>query len=109
MDCNFPGSDASKRARCLREAMGFNGRGDQQKFAELLSVGRGRLNNIECGAPLSKEMALLIVRKFPGVTLDWLFLGRTDGLTAEMARALSEPSKGNDAHGDSPSSLASYR
>jgi len=79
--------------------MGFNGRGDQQKFAELLGVDRGRLNNIECGAPLSKEMALRIVRKFPGVTLDWLFLGRTEGLTAEMARALSEPSKGTDAAG----------
>ena len=77
--------------------MGFNGRGDQQKFAELLGVDRGRWNNIECGAPLSKEMALRIVRKFPGVTLDWLFLGRTEGLTAEMARMLSGPSKGNDA------------
>ena len=81
--------------------MGFNGRGDQQTFANFLGVDRGRWNNIECGAPLSKEMALRIVRKFPGVTLDWLFLGRTEGLTAEMARALSEPSKGNDAGGDS--------
>ena len=102
----FPGSDESKRARRLREAMGFNGLGAQQKFAELLNVERGRWNNIECGAPLSKEMALRIVRKFPGVTLDWLFLGRTGGLTAETARALSEPSKGNDAGGDSPSSLS---
>ena len=62
---------------------------DQQKFAELLNVDRGRWNNVECGAPLSKEMALRIVRKFPGVTLDWLFLGRTEGLTAEMALACS--------------------
>ena len=73
MVSEFPVSDASKRARRLREAMGFNGRGDQQKFADLLGVGRGRWNNIECGAPLSKEMAMRIVRKFPGVTLDWLF------------------------------------
>ena len=100
----FPGSDESKRARRLREAMGFNGRGAQQAFAELLGIERGRWNNVECGAPLGKEMALRIVRKFPGVTLDWLFLGRPEGLTAEMARMLSEPSKGNDAGGDSPSS-----
>jgi hypothetical protein len=105
----FPGSDESKRARRLREAMGFNGRGGQLAFAEFLCIERGRWNNVECGVPLSKNMALRIVRKFPGVTLDWLFLGRTEGLTAEMARALSEPSKGNDAGGDSPSSLASYR
>ena len=49
---NFPGSDESKRARRLREAMGFNGRGRQQKFAELLGVERGRWNHVECGAPL---------------------------------------------------------
>ena len=77
--------------------MGFNGRGGQQAFANFLGVDRGRWNNVECGAPLSKEMALRIVRKFPGVTLDWLFLGSPEGLTAEMALALSEPSKGNDA------------
>jgi transcriptional regulator with XRE-family HTH domain len=106
---NFLGSDESKRARRLREAMGFNGRGSQQKFAEFLGVERSTWNNVECGAPLGKEMALRIVRKFPGVTLDWLFLGRPEGLTVEMARMLSGPSKGNDADGDSPSSLASYR
>ena len=105
---NFLGSDESQRARRLREAMGFNGRGSQQKFAELLGVERGTWNNVERGAPLGKEMALRIVRKFPGVTLDWLFLGRPEGLTVEMARMLSGPSKGNDADGDSPSSLASY-
>ena len=88
--------------------MGFNGRGGQQAFAEFLGVERGRWNNVECGAPLGKEMALRIVRKYPGVTLDWLFLGRPEGLTVEMARVLSEPSKGNDADGGSPSSLASY-
>ena len=76
--CKFP--DESKRARRLREAMGFNERGAQLAFANFLGVDRGRWNNVECGAPLSKEMALRIVRKFPGVTLDWLFLGRTEGL-----------------------------
>ena len=106
MDCSFPGSDESKRVRRLREATGFIGRGGQQAFANFLGVDRGRWNNVECGAPLSKDMALRIVRKFPGVTLDWLFLGRPEGLTVEMARMLLGSSKGNDANGDSPSSLA---
>ena len=44
--------------------MGFNGRGGQQAFANFLGVDRGRWNNVECGAPLSKDMALRIVRKF---------------------------------------------
>ena len=68
--------------------MGFNGRGGQQAFANFLGVDRGRWNNVECGAPLSKEMALRIVRKFPGVTLDWLFLGSPEGLTGNGACAL---------------------
>jgi transcriptional regulator with XRE-family HTH domain len=100
---NFLGSDESQRARRLREAMGFNGRGSQQKFAELLGVERGRWNNVECGAPLGKEMALRIVRKFPGVTLDWLFLGRPEGLTVEMAHTLAA------IGGDSPSRSAPHR
>jgi hypothetical protein len=79
--------------------MGFNERGGQQAFANFLGVERGRWNNVECGAPLGKEMAVRIVRKFPGVTLDWLILGRPEGLTVEMAHALSEPSEGNDAGG----------
>ena len=60
--CRFPGSDESKRARRLREAMGFNGRGGQRAFAEFLGIERGRWNNVECGAPLGKEMAVRIVR-----------------------------------------------
>ena len=80
--------------------MGFNWLGGQQAFANFLGVERGSWSNVECGAPLSKEMAVRIVRKFPGVTLDWLILDRPEGLTVEMARALSEPSKGNDAGGD---------
>ena len=84
------------RAACERQWASM-GAGTNRSLPNFLGVDRGRWNNIECGAPLSKEMALRIVRKFPGVTLDWLFLGRTEGLTAEMARTLSGPSKGNDA------------
>ena len=47
---------------------------------------RARLHNVECGAPLSKEMALRIVRKFPGVTLDWLFLGIAAGYALTLRR-----------------------
>jgi hypothetical protein len=49
---------------------------------------RNSWNNVERGHPLSKEVALLLVNKCPGVTLDWLFLGKVEGLTLQMARAL---------------------
>jgi hypothetical protein len=51
----FPGSDESKRARRLREAMGFNGRGANRRLPNFLGVDRGRWNNVECGAPLARK------------------------------------------------------
>ena len=58
-------------------------------FAKHLGVGLKRLWNAENGGSLGKELALCIVRKCPGVTLDWLYLGRTEGLSASMARRLA--------------------
>ena len=49
---------------------------------------RNSWNNVECGHPLSKDMAILLVQKCPGVDLDWLLLGKVEGLTVQMARAL---------------------
>jgi hypothetical protein len=47
-----------------------------------------RWNNVERGWPLSKEVAFAIVRRFPDLTLDWLWLGRVDGLTLKRQREL---------------------
>jgi transcriptional regulator with XRE-family HTH domain len=52
----------------------------QTEFARQLGISLTRWNNFECGSPLSKEVAILLVKMFPGITLDWLFLGVTDGL-----------------------------
>jgi hypothetical protein len=57
-------------------------------FAKYLGVKIGRLWYAENGGPLAKELALRIVEKCPGVTLDWLYLGRTNGLSVSMSRRL---------------------
>jgi hypothetical protein len=43
---------------------------------------------VEHGAPLSKQLAFQLVRKISGLTLDWLFYGRIDGLSIELAHRL---------------------
>jgi hypothetical protein len=72
-------------------------RQNQTQFASGLGIGATRWNAAENGAPLSKEVAFLLVRTFPGLTLDWLFLGNAGGLPVilqrelEAAGALIEP------------------
>lgn len=73
------------RCRHLRESLGYE---SQTGFAEALGISLARWNNVENGMPLSSQLALKIVRTFPGVSMDWLFTGATNGLSFEMARLL---------------------
>ena len=73
------------RLRQLRQARGHL---HANSFARYLNIPASRWNNLERGFPLSKEVALLLVRKVPGLSLDWLYLGKTDGLSVRLGRAL---------------------
>jgi hypothetical protein len=75
----------SERVTHLRKEMGYM---YVTPFAKYLGVKIGRLWYAENGGPLAKELALRIVEKCPGVTLDWLYLGRTNGLSVSMSRRL---------------------
>jgi hypothetical protein len=75
----------SQRLTHLREEMGYM---YVTPFAKYLGVKIGRLWYAENGGPLAKELALIIVERCPSVTLDWLYLGRTKGLSVSMSRRL---------------------
>lgn len=78
-------ADTARRLRHLRETLGYN---TAKSFAEFLGLGNQRWNNVENGAPLSKEIGFKLVQKVPGLTLDWLYFGKPDGLPLELARSL---------------------
>lgn len=59
-------------------------------FAAFLGISSQRMNNFENGMPLSREIAFLLVKKIPGLSLDWLYFGKADGLPIELARRLGE-------------------
>ncbi len=80
----------SARLKLLREALGVS---TQAKMADELGVEFNRYNNVERGKPLGHELAVLICRRFPGVTLDWLYFGKADGLPLELARRLGEAAR----------------
>lgn len=80
------------RLRRLQAVLEGAGRGKDVRMAVRLGVSLQRWHNIvHGGQSLSLSLALLIVERCPGVSLDWLFLGRTQGLSHKMARSLNDP------------------
>lgn len=83
-------SEVARRLTILRLAVAG---GSQTSFAQQVGIEVKRWNNFERGLPLSKDVAFSLVRKFPGLTLDWLFLGIEDGLPVKFQRELAEAGK----------------
>lgn len=81
----------AQRIRLLWDVLGYP---TQAVYAEKLGISAQRLNNLLQGAPLSKDVAFKLVNLVPGLTLDWLWFGKTNGLSFHLAEKLRarEPS-----------------
>lgn len=77
----------SERLRRLQKALGFK---TATAFAVFLDVSVQRLNSFQNGAPLSREIAFRMVQRISGLSLDWLYFGKTEALPLELARRLGE-------------------
>jgi hypothetical protein len=86
-------ADIARRLRILRHHVAGSGHGSQMTFASRMGIEHRRWNNFERGFPLSREIAVLLIRKIGGLTLDWLYLGRDDGLSRALHRELVEAGK----------------
>ena len=75
----------SERLKRLRKSHGFE---TSTAFAAFLDISVQRWNAFENGAPLSREVAFLLVKKISGLSLDWLYFGKTEALPLELARRL---------------------
>lgn len=78
-----PGQAA--RLKRLRDALEFE---TAIAFAAFLDIDYSRYSAFENGSPLSRQVAFILVQKISGLTLDWLYFGKTDGLSIELARRL---------------------
>jgi hypothetical protein len=64
---------------------------NQRQFAKWLGVSAPRWNNVETGElSLGRDLAMMLVRKIPTLTLDYLYRGRYAGLHFELVKCLSE-------------------
>jgi hypothetical protein len=80
---------SARRMCALIEVLGFEGRGGQTRFAKEIGVDRRRLNNVLIGYPLSRMLAEKIIHRYPGVSADFLLLGRSGGsLDQKLERQL---------------------
>lgn len=59
-------------------------------MANRLGISLARWSGFEVGNPISREIAIKLVREFPGLTLDWIYLGKRDGLTLQMLELLRD-------------------
>lgn len=80
----------ARRLQILRRTVSKD---NQAGFAVRLGIEPKRWNNFERGTPLSKEIAFLIVKKFPDFTLDWLWHGKTKGMPQSLQWELEEVGK----------------
>jgi hypothetical protein len=71
---------------------------DHKQFVGRLGIGLADWNNYE-GARmlLSPQVAAKLVEHVPGLTLDWIFLGRSNGLDPDLHRKLAEAGAGKAA------------
>lgn len=82
----------ARRLKLLRHVVSA-GNKSQKAFVARLGIEQPRWSNFENNSSLSKEVAFLIVEKFPDFTLDWLWRGDTRGMSFVLQRELEEVEK----------------
>lgn len=83
-----PIETVADRLRLLQAALEGTGYGAPARMAKRLGIKQPRWHNFLSGKRLSLDVALQIVQRVPGVSLDWLYRGRPEGLTYELAKRL---------------------
>jgi Predicted transcriptional regulators len=76
--------DIGKRIVALREALGYN----QAQFAELVGLTQPAMSNYEKGFRRPDIDSAIKIQLRTGATLDWLYMGKRDGLPAHLLEKL---------------------
>ena len=79
------------RLRLLREVLGYKGRGNQKKFAEMIGIDANSWNAYEHGGSRIPVDNMRKLKRKTGVTSDWVYFGDADDLPLNIARRLLPP------------------
>lgn len=83
--------DTARRLQILRAYAGCAD--SQTRFAHQYGFTVKQWNNFERGFSLPRDAAIQLVQKFPGLTLDWLHLGKVDGMPGVLRTELEAAEK----------------
>lgn len=72
----------------LRIAIAGDEVGSSARFAATHGFTSARWSNFERNYNVSIDAATQLCQRIPGLTLDWIYFGKSDGLTMEMGRRL---------------------
>jgi hypothetical protein len=88
-----PQLELATRLRVLRASTKLSG----PQFATWIGVDYPRWNNYERGYALPTPIALILCQKVPGLTLDWIYRGRLEGMTLDLVRRLEVADSGKSS------------
>lgn len=80
-----PHAEIGRRIRALRQKLGYT----MADFADVNGWQRTQLVNWETGHRRITVDAAALLRSRYGVTLDWIYLGNSDGLSQSLAKSLA--------------------
>jgi transcriptional regulator with XRE-family HTH domain len=83
----FVERDYRERLALLREAVSGE---NQLLFAERIGIPAKTWNHYERGNAMPRDAAFKLCEEFNGLTLDWIFYGRVEGLSKEFSERLSK-------------------
>lgn len=75
-----------ERLRLLREIIAGE---NQMQFAKRLDIPFKRWSNYERGYPVPRETAFLIVKAFPGMSVEWIWWGWEGNLSTEYKNKIA--------------------
>jgi hypothetical protein len=90
---NLDNAAIARRLRALRHHVSGSGHGSRADFAARTKIEYKRWNNYERGFPIRRDAAIHLVKTIHGLTLDWIYLGRQDGMPARLQRELEDAGK----------------
>ena len=89
----FDVDEYRQRLRILREIVSGD---NQSEFAKRLGIDFKRWSNYERGYPVPREIAFLLHKKFPGISIEWIWFGTTKSLSAQYLERIELAKKLDD-------------
>jgi transcriptional regulator with XRE-family HTH domain len=74
-----------ERLKMLREIVSGE---NQQDFADRIGIPFKRWNNYERGYPIPRETAFILMEKFKGVSVEWIWFGMEGNLSTDFRQRI---------------------